>query len=178
MENVDSPKGFGLLYGSERYVFQPYDVDSSNGGTIALGDSVTQEADGNVTRSSAGDANSVVGVVVSCYNSNGAVLRYIPASTAGSVLVALALPGAKFIVQDDASAALTTAAIGATADHVDAAADTYRAISQQELDASNVGVGTQMRIVDVLDTPNNSAGNNADWIVTFVESAWINAASI
>ncbi len=175
MANVDYPRGFGLIDG-EHYLMMTYPVDGDTATTIAPGDLVSMVADYGVIRSTADDGDIVVGVVVSCFDSNGAVLRWLPASTAGKVLVACATEGAVFTAQDNAAAALSVADIGQTTNHVDGAVNTFTGRSTQELNGT-VG-GNQLRLLGKVDDPNNAYGNNCLWKCTFVESIFMNNTAI
>jgi hypothetical protein len=175
MANVDFPRGFMLING-ENYSFMTYDVDGDTATTIAPGDIVSQVVDYGVIRSTANDGDIVVGVVITCYDTNDAVLRWLPASTAGKVLVACATQGAVFTAQDDASAALTIADVGQTTNHVDGAVETFRGRSTQELNAT-VG-GGQLRLIGRVISPDNAYGNNCLWKCTFVESIFMNNTAV
>jgi len=175
MANVDFPRGFGLLDG-EHYLMKMYQVDGSTATTLAPGDIADGEADGYVVRAAADAGVSVVGVVVSTYDSNKAVLRYLPASTAGYALVACATDSAVFTAQDDAAATLDQGVIGATTDHVDGAANTFTGRSIQEINATTGGA--QMRIIGKVEDPNNALGANCMWKVVFTESQFMSTTSI
>ena len=76
-------------------------------------------------------------------------------STAGTV-IGIPVKNQLFAVQADSSTALTVAARHATANHAVTAGDTDTGVSNVELDASDVGTGVQMRILDKLNMKNNS----------------------
>lgn len=176
MANLDFPRGFSLLDG-EHYLMKTYYVTTVDARTIAPGDLVSQINTGYVQKSAAGDDAVLIGVVVACYSTTGAALRYLPASTAGSVLVACALPDTIFTVQDDASAALGFAEIGITTDHLDGEVNTFTGRSIQEIKATPAG-GTNLRIIGKVDAPNNAYGVNCLWKVTFCQSIWLSATSV
>ena len=178
MPNLDQPIGFRPARGiGSQHVMSLFRVDSNNATALYVGDVV--DLDGEGVGPAAADAGvSAVGVCVAVYDStmnpcgapnSSSSTKYLAASTAGYALVALAIPGAVFICQDDASATLTNDDVGQTADHVAGTGDTTTARSRHELNAT-VG-GLQFRIIGLVDKPGNTWGANAELYVTFNESA-------
>ncbi len=100
MANIDAPRGATPVNRSganHTGNVERFNVDSSNGTAIFVGDFVVQEADGNVTPASAGDNNDILGVVTSVKVDLdvGATEYpgYLPASTEGQVYVCLPQDG-------------------------------------------------------------------------------------
>lgn len=156
-------------------------VDSGNGTRLAVGDVVKCVAAGAVNYSAAGDATIVAGTVVELFDSNkipvgawnsSVSTKYLPASTAGYALVALALPGRKFVAQSDTI--LTAAAIMASTDHVATACDTTTSTSNFTINGADLNTGGQFFIVQPLNVPTNDITlANAKWIVMFNESMFM-----
>jgi hypothetical protein len=162
-----------------------YSVDSSNSAPIGIGDPVTLEADGNVTRAAAGGV--ILGVcvgksVVSDVNEFGAGTSphgnlnlqqvHVPASTAAEVRV-IVDDGAIYEIQEDSTGgALALTAIGANADILSTAPDSTTGRSNVELDSSTLtsAGSAQVRIIDLVRAPDNEVGTNARWLVKLHET--------
>lgn len=152
-------------------------VDSSNGTNMFIGDVVKFVANGAVNPAAAGDANIVAGTVVELLDSNkipvglwnsSVSTKYLPSSTAGYALVALALPGRVFIAQSDT--VLTTAAIAASTDHVAGSGSTTTGQSGHTINGADLNTGGQVFIVgQVNDVTNDITAANAKWYVIFNE---------
>lgn len=158
------------------------DVDSANGTAVFLGDLVSVKAAGTVGPAAAGDAAIVAGSVVGIYDTNGlpaghpeaaVSTKYLPASTAGKVLVALAIPGRRFRAQTQTGQTLTSAARMASTDHVAGAGSTTTGMSGHELNGSDLNTGAQVFIIDLYKDSNNAYGEHADYQVIFNESYWM-----
>lgn len=156
-------------------------VDSGNGTRMAVGDVVSCVAAGAVNIAAAGDANIVAGTVIELFDSNKCPIgawnssvstKYLPASTAGYALVALALPGRKFIAQTNTI--LTVAAIMASTDHVATACDTTTSTSNNILNGADLNTGGQVFIVGQLNDPTNDITlASAKWIIMFNEGMFM-----
>ena len=179
MANVDAPRGFRPLGSIDGGSYQTleYGVDSSNSLAIFKGDPLTLEADGYVKQSAADDGVLVHAVATGFKNTDGKSRSYLSGSTAGTV-IGIPVKNQLFAIQADSGTALTVAARHATANHVVTAGDTDTGVSNIELDASDVGTGIQMRILNKLDEPNNSWAEHVDLVVEFTENASESAASI
>lgn len=181
MANVDRPNGFrpiGTVNGS------PYNanvrkrpVDSANATAIFVGDAMILEDDGNVapyTGSSGGNLLGVcVGVVVNRAVAATEHPGYLPAFTAGYVLVVEG-PDVLYVVQeDDGGTTLTTAAIGSNFDVLATAGSTTTGQSAHELDRSTTTDGSpgtaQLRLIGLMDREDNAVGDWAKWIVRINE---------
>ncbi len=181
MANRDTPIGFRPATGvGTPHQVRRFPVASSNGTNLFVGD--VADFDGTAVGPAAADAGvSAVGVVVAVYDSNGVPCgapnssvstKYLPASTAGYVDVALALPGAVFIAQAQTGQTPAANAIGATTDHVAGTGDTTTATSRHELNCGDLNTGAQFLILGKVDEPNNSWGEHVDLYVVFNESAF------
>lgn len=162
---------------SEELIF---DVSATGNTTanMAVGDVVIVDATGGA-KVSTGSTNPeyTLGVAVAVYDSNGIpagapgcafATKYLPVSTAGKVLVALALPGKRFICQSATSIAAT--AVFATADITVTACDTTTGTSKHELTASALNTEGQCIILGKVETPDNSWAADVKVYVSFNES--------
>lgn len=160
---------------------QLFIVDSGNGTNMFIGDVVKCVAAGAVNVSSAGDATIVAGVVVELFDSNripvghwnsSVSTKYLPSSTAGFALVALALPGKRFIAQT--GTILTNAAIMASTDHVAGTGSTAVAISGHTINGNDLNTGGQVFIIRPVNDPTNDITlANAHWEVMFNEGMFM-----
>jgi hypothetical protein len=145
-----------------------------------VGDVVICHSGGGVIVSTGGtNPEYTVGVVVALYDSNGIPVgapgssvstKYLPVSTAGKALVALALPGRRFIGQCAFAYAAADADIFATADISNTAGDTTTATSKHELLGSALNTEGQCLILGRVGTPDNAVGADADVYFCFNES--------
>ena len=182
MANRDKPNGFKPTVKLDGSVIPTrwFPVDSGNGTAIFVGDVIVAEADGNVAPSAANDGISVLGACTGIADVNeisqghpnaAGTTKHLPASTAGFVCVALAVNDAVFEVQSDSGTTVLETARFATANHTAGAGDTVTSQSRHELDASDIGTGLQVRILDKVDEPNNNWGEvNVQLLVQFNES--------
>jgi len=154
-------------------------VDADEATNLFVGDLITAEADGFCNPAAANDGIAVLGSVVAIYDNNGVPIghpnslistKYKPVSTAAIVTVALGLAGALFRCQSDTGTTVAESARFATANHTAGSGDTTTAVSRHELDASDIGTGLQLRIVDKIDEPDNAWGEaHVDLLVMFNE---------
>lgn len=163
MANTDSPRGLRPFGEIKR--IGVYKKDAS-AGAIGIGTPVKLEADGYIAPADAGDTQIL-----------GAAAVYSAASTADTDVEVYDHPDQKFVIQDDASATLTQAAVGANADFTTESVNTTTEFSSCELAADGVTSSTaNLRILDIAPTiyPGgtvNAAGDNCDWIVMINEHA-------
>jgi len=177
MANADSPKGFRPL---EEGPLFPVSVDASNATRLGIGDALEMEADGGYGRAESGDAAAVKYIAWGFKDSDGNSINYLPASTAGTVNAIPVTPGRKFIIQSDSGTSVAATAVNATADFVVADCSTTSGVSAMELDASDIGTGTQLRILGKLETAEDNAWGEAhvDLIVEFSETGTTSATSV
>lgn len=158
-----------------------FDVTAAGNGTnnMFVGDVVIVHSGGGVIVSTGGtNPEYTVGTVVALYDSNGIpagapgcafATKYLPVSTAGKALVALALPGRRFIGQCAASLAATE--VFTTADISNTAGDTTTATSKHELLGSALNTEGQCLILGKVDYPGNDWGGvDVDVYFCFNES--------
>ncbi|MCK9370594.1 hypothetical protein M0R04_11850 [Candidatus Dojkabacteria bacterium] len=178
MANIDNP-GFRPAdrKPSEELMF---DVYASNATAIYVGDVVDVASTGGVTPSSGGGTNPeyAVGVVVALYDENGipvgapgsaVATKYLTATTAGKALVALALPGRRFIAQTQTGQTPAATAVFATTDLVAGSGTTATAKSGHELTYSDLNTGGQLLILGLVASPDNTYAAHADLYVCFNE---------
>lgn len=183
MPNVDRPIGFRMAVGvGNQHLVIRFPVDSSNSTNFFVGDVVDHDGTGAIP--AAADAGvSAMGIAVAVYDSDGNPIgspnssgstKYLPASTAGFVGVALGLPGAIFVAQSSTSStAPTQTDIGATLDHIAGTGDTTTARSRHELDfgeTTALNTGAQFVFLGKVDDPGNAYGQHTDCYVQFNES--------
>lgn len=183
MANVDRPRGFtpvGTIDGSPwTGKVRLYECDAS-AASIFPGDLVIMEADGKVAPAGATSTN-ILGACVGVLEhhpgktngttdhslSTGALshIKYHATGAAGVVLVA-AGPDVLMEAQEDGDTTpLTLAAIGSNIDIVATAGSTTTGRSQQEINSDLTTTG-QLRIVDMVDAPDNELGSTGcRWIV-------------
>ena len=160
-----------------------FEVLASNGTNIFVGDCVDLAATGGITPSSGGGTNPAraLGTVVALYDTNkipvgapGAAVttKYLASSTAGWALVALALPGRRFIAQAQTGQVPAASDRFGTTDLIAGAGDTTKATSGHELTFSDLNTGGQLLILDKVDSPDNAWGEHVDLYVCFNESVF------
>ena len=184
MANTDRPRGaipVGSLSGAD-YTQQvnEYYVDASNGTAIFVGDFIQTEADGFVAPATAGTTNELVGVCVGVeVNPANLALNYLPASTAGTILVSDD-PNTIFKVQeDDGGTALAATERGTNVAIIKGTGSTTTGLSAHELDQDSKTAATeQLRLIKLYPDDNNTYGDNADWLVVINEHAYKQAVGI
>jgi hypothetical protein len=169
MANRDAPHGFlPVESNGKMWHAHQYTVDSSNVPTIAKGDLVALEADGNLTRAAAGTTSLVGSVAGILYTDALGVDHpgtYLPTLTAATLFV-IDDPDARFQAQadDGGSVACITGYIGENCDIVDTAptqTGDYAGRSNQEIDISEHQAATsQVRLVDLYRMQTNAHGSS------------------
>jgi hypothetical protein len=156
-----------------------FDVDASSSTAMFVGDVVMINGAGSVRPATADIGTSAIGVVVALYDLNGIPIgspgaavttKFLTGSVAGKALVALAIPGKRFIAQSQTGQTPTAADVFATTDHVAGAGDETVSRSGHELDFSDLNSGGQFLILGRVVAPDNTFGANVDLYVTFNES--------
>ena len=150
-------------------------VDSGNPTRMAVGDVVSAVAAGAVNVAAAADGTILVGSVVELLDSNKCPIgawnssvstKYLPASTAGFALVALARPGRRF--RCVTNTIITAAAIFATTALVATACDTTLSTSNHIINANDLNTGSDFIILGSENVPTNDITiANGRWIVAF-----------
>ena len=175
MANIDSPRGarpVKRLDGGSAVVTNKYVVDASNGTAIFIGDFIKLENDGNVAPAAAG--GNILGVCVGVLDDyDNLTRRYLPASTAGNILVCDD-PWMIYEVQEDSVGGdLAHTNIGNNCDLVAGSGSTTTGISAHEIDASDAKTGiAQLRLLRISPRDDNAIGTNADWHVVINEHAF------
>lgn len=169
MANVDRPNGarpIGQLDGSPWNAHvREYSVDSSNATAIFPGDFVVRETDGNVAPYTGTGGGNLLGVCVAVkVDPTNLERRYLPATTAGTILV-VDSPDTVFEIQEDnAGTALAATDAGANCDVLAGTGSTTTGASGHEIDRSTVGTATaQLRLLRKVDREDNAYGDWARW---------------
>lgn len=190
MANTDRPSGARPVryLGGAPYngACTPYPVDSSNATAIFVGDFIIREADGNVAPYTGSSGGDLLGVCVAVGPNSTTYMdpdnpsrRYLPASTAGTVLVADD-PYIVFEVQeDDGGTALVAGDAGANCDVLATAGSTTTGQSAHEIDRSTIVTSTaQLRLIRLVDRQDNAHGDYAKWEVLINEHVYRNTAGV
>lgn len=181
MANLDNAQGFAWVdaLGGDAQL-QQYEVDAANATAIFRGDPLTGEADGGVKPSVAGDGVSVAAIAKTIQDSNGTILKFLPALTAGTI-GGIPVKGQVFEIQSDSGTNVTAADRNATADFVAGTGDQITGRSRYELDASNIGTGQQLRIMGKAPSvgqENEFGDEHVNLRVSFVENLYEDNTSI
>lgn len=181
MANIDRPNGLRpirMLDGSPYNAqVMSWPVDVSNATAIFKGDLVKLEDDGNVTPSGAGGAvlGVCVGVVVARDVAETEHPGYLPASTAGDILVELGRNVVFEVQEDSVGGAMVATNVGSNGDIAAGAGSTTTGRSAYELDSSDViakdaAAGTaQLRVLKLSSRQDNEIGTEAKWEVIINE---------
>lgn len=168
--------------------YRLYQIASANGTAVFVGDVVSAVSTGGCAPAAAGDNNIVLGTVVELFdnttnqgvpaNTNGVPVglwassvttKYLPASTAGWAMVAIAKPGARFIAVT--STILTASAINASTALVAGAGNTTTGVSGHTINGNDLNTGNQFIILGPVVVPNNDiTAVTAAWYVEFNEA--------
>ena len=176
MANTDTPSGAivsGRLGGGTEVSYRKLDVDASNAVALFHGAMAIMSTDGNADGIEAA-SDDFMGIITGIFNASGVPVKTLAASTAGSIIVCDD-PQAIYSIQfENGGTAPTKAAICDCADFIwthPGNANTGR--SGMELSETLAGDGNsaQMRILELVATPNNEWGHNAQVLVTPNEHA-------
>lgn len=170
MANVDGPRGFSLAsqMGTGNPAGHLYETANDVATPIGIGDLVKKVTGASTYGYSrvevmAAASDDYVGVVLGVYDVNKKPLKYLPASTAGLILVCDD-PQALFIVQtDNNGTALTSAACGDQANAIWSSTvntDTGRAGVQLSETLAGDGNYAQFRIIEKVDVVDNEWGEH------------------
>ena len=169
MANVDNPNGFHPLNGKPLRVTK-YPIEASYGTALYIGDMVVLSS-GYIIKSTAATDNQLLGAVVGfeCRDQGIKEGGYYPASSTYDWYALVADdPYQRFVVQDDAGGTLSEANIGATMNIKQThSGSTTTNLSGMEIDSSATdgAVTDQVRLIGIVDDPNNAWGDNGDYIV-------------
>lgn len=185
MANADRPSGMRpvstLSGGPWQGHVRAYPVDSSNGTAIFRGDPIKLEDDGNVAPATAGDLLLGVCVGVKVDRATAATEHpgYLPASTAGTVLVCVGPDVIYEIQEDSVGGAMVATNVGSNGDIAVTAGSTTTGNSKVELDSSDViakdasAASAQLLVLGLVDRPDNAIGTEAKWLVRINESVFL-----
>lgn len=157
-----------------------YPVDSSNATAIFRGDFITLEDDGNCAPAVAGGILLGVCVGVKVDRTVAATEHpgYLPASTAGNILVCVGPDVLYMLQEDNTGGPMVATNVGSTGDMVAGAGSTTTGVSGHLLDSSDVIAkdaspgSAQLLVVALSPKVDNAVGNDAKWIVRINESAF------
>lgn len=184
MANVSRPNGarpvFTISGSPWMGMVRKYPVDSSNATAIFRGDFITLEDDGNVAPAAAGGILLGVCVGVEVNRAVAATEHpgYLPASTAGNLLVCVGPDVIYEIQEDNTGGPMVATNVGSVGDMVAGAGSTTTGNSGHLLDSSGVIAAdatpgsAQLLVVKLADRIDNEIGNNAKWFVRINESAF------
>jgi len=179
MANVDN-RGFRVaaMGGGNRPTLMTFPIDVSNATAVFRGDVVDVNAAGSVRPAAGSAPTQSVGVVVGLLDTNKIPIghpnaavstKYMPISTVGYAIVALALTGTIFIAQAITGKTPAAADIFATSDLNAGAGDTAVATSGHELLYTVLNTEAQFLILGKVEEPYNAWGEYVDLYVTFNE---------
>lgn len=166
-------------------VYRLYQIAAANSTAVFVGDAVSAVSTGGCIPAAAGDNTIVLGTVVELFDNtlnqgvpsncagvpvgawaSSVSTKYLPASTAGWAMVAVARPGVRFIAVT--STILTAAAINASTALVAGAGSTVTGVSGHTLNGNDLNTGAQFIILGPVVQPNNDITlANAAWYVQF-----------
>lgn len=169
--------------------FRLYPIAVGNATAVFVGDVVSAITGGSVSPSAAGDNNIVLGTVMELFDNQTTVpgqnapvpvgmwastvtTKYLPASTAGYALIAIAKPGCKFVAQT--GTIMTAAAINKSTALVAGAGNTTTATSGHTLNGADLNTGNQFIILGPFSQLGGSSVNDitlagALWLIEFNE---------
>lgn len=164
-----------------------FKADGTNNSTnIFVGDVVQVDSAGGIKAGTAAAHLGNLGVVVGIYDSNGIPIahpsssittKYLAASTAAFIDVALALPGALFVGQSLGTSYAATD-VFAGVDLVATAGNTTTAASGHNLGSASTGV-KDFILLGAVDAPTNALGSiNCDMLVMFLSSIFGQGAGL
>ena len=163
-----------------QHTYWMFDVDSSSGTAMFIGDAVINNAAGSVRPGTAGAGSTLVGVCVGLYDSNripcghpnsSVATNQLTASTAGFALISLGLPDKLFVGQSQTSTSYAAADVWQGVNLVAGSGNTTTGHSGHELGALG---GTDFQIIGLVDEPENTfaLGENVDVYFRFLGSVW------
>lgn len=189
MANADRPSGLRpvttISGGPWMGHVRSFPVDSSNGTAIYRGDAIKLEDDGNVAPATAGDLLLGVCVGVEVDRTVAATEHpgYLPASTAGTVMVAVGPDVIYEIQEDSVGGAMVATNVGSNGDIAVTAGSTVTGNSKMELDSSDViskdssAATAQLLVLGLVDRPDNAIGTEAKWLVRINESVFLHGSA-
>jgi len=165
--------------------YRLFPIGSANGTNVFVGDVVSAitgssaTVPGSVAPSGASDTTIIQGVVVELFDNSSPPIpvghwassvstKYLPASTAGYALIAVAKPGQRFVCQTNTI--MNAGAIGkSTALYVSTAGSTTTSVSGMMINGNDLNTGTACIILG----PWNQLANPAPNDITLTGALWI-----
>lgn len=169
---------------SQRAEYRLYPISSSNGTAVFVGDVVSAITGGSVAPAAAADGTILLGTVVELFDAQSSVpgqnapvpigmwsstvsSKYLPASTAGYALIAVAKPGMKFVCQTNTI--MTAAAINKSTALYAGAGNTTTAQSGHAINGNDLNTGSDFIIIG----PYNQLGSTDVNDITTAGAAWL-----
>lgn len=189
MANIDRPNGLRplrTLSGSPwSSSVMEFPVDSSNGTAIFIGDAIKLEDDGNVAPS--GAAGAIIGVCVGVKVDRAVVETehpgYLPASTAGNIMVVVAKDVVYEVQEDSVGGAMVATNVGSNGDIAAGTGSTTTGRSAYELDSSDViakdasAATATFRVLALSTRQDNEIGAEAKWEVIINEHQFADSSA-
>lgn len=163
---------------SQRAEYRLYPIAAGNGTNVFVGDVVSAITGGTVAPAAAADTTILLGTVVELFDNQSppvpvgmwastASTKYLPASTAGWALIAVAKPGMKFICQSNTI--ITAAAINkSSALYVLTAGNTTTGVSGMKINGGDLNTGAAFIVLG----PWNQLANPALNDITLAGALW------
>lgn len=175
---------------SQRAEYRLYPIAVGNATNVFVGDVVSVIASGSIAPAAAGDGVILVGTVVELFDNQVTVpgqnapvpigmwastvsTKYLPASTAGYAMIAVAKPGMKFICQTNTI--ITAAFVNKTTNLVAGSGNTTTAVSGHVINGSDGNSGSDFLVLGPWSQLGSSNVNDitlagAAWLVEFNKS--------
>lgn len=172
---------------SERTEYRMYPIAVGNATNVFVGDVVSVIASGTVAPAAAGDGVILLGTVVQLFDNQTSVpgqnapnsvgqwsstvsTKYLPSSTAGYAMVALAKPGCKFVCQTNTI--ITSAFVNKTTNLLAGAGNTTTGVSGHVINGSDGNTGSDFLVLGAWNMLGASGVNDitlagASWLVEF-----------
>lgn len=161
MANKDTARGFWPIRHLSGGEIRAKEYTLTAGVTAYKGDVLEVDAAGTIGIAEANDGVLVIGVCAAYANDS--------ASAGGIKVLVWDDPQIVFGVQCDSGSTPALTDVMSTANHVAGSANTTYKTSGQELDSSDIGTGSQCRIIALVDDPENAWGEHCNVEVLFVE---------
>lgn len=172
---------------AQRAEYRLYPIASGNGTNVFVGDVMSVVASGSLAPAAAGDGTILAGSVVCLFDNQTTVSgqnapvpigmwastvtsKYLPSSTAGYALIAVAKPGMKFICQTNTI--ITAAFVNKTTNLVAGAGNTTTGVSGHVINGSDGNTGSDFLVLGSWNMLGSSGINDitlagAGWLVEF-----------
>ncbi len=173
---------------SQRAEYRLYPIGVANATNVFVGDVVSAINTGTVAPAAAADGVILMGTVVELFDNQSSIpgqnapnpiglwsstvsTKYLPASTAGYAMIAVAKPGMKFVCQT--ATILTQADVNTTTALVAGAGNTTTAVSAHTINGNDLNTGVDFIILgpySALGAMNDITLAGALWLVEFNRS--------